>query len=404
MEKKGAKVKEIGTVFFRWTLLIYAAVYLFGTPAPEVLAQQSPKEQVLGFIQRGGEKGLNLNDREAVSEIRRAIELDRESPLAYSYLAMAYLFFYETSFEETEKKKNEAAMMRAIEDARARAEKRIEKDPQNAESCFSLAVARMVKNRWEIIRKNYFRAFREAQGVWDLLERTQELDPQNFDVYYPMGVLHYHLAQLSGIARWITSLFITSGDRERGLKEFETAHEKGRIMKDLAASNLLSAYAGYEKQPARALPLALALKEKYPDNYNFTFALANIYSDLGKFEEAIAVAREIESRIRSGVPPFRAELWPRHSQLLGRIALNQGEYDKAVEYLTQALKDTAPYNARVRAHALVRLGMIQDARKDRKAAEDYYRKALEVEGAEGSAQRLAREYLEAPYVPPGRKG
>jgi tetratricopeptide (TPR) repeat protein len=266
-----------------------------------------------------------------------------------------------------------------------------------------MAIARMVKNRWEIIRKNYFRAFREAQGVWDLLERAQELDPQNFDVYYPMGVLHYHLAQLSGIARWVTSLFITPGDRETGLKEFEIAYQKGRLMKDLAASNLLSAYSGYEKQPARALPLAQALKEKYPKNYNFSFALANIYSDLGKFEEAFAVAREIESGIRSGIPPYRAELWPRHSLLLGKIALDQGEYDKAAEQLKQALKDTAPYNARVRAYALVRLGMIQDARKDRKGAEDYYRKALEVEGAEGTAQRLAREYLETPYSPPTRK-
>jgi tetratricopeptide (TPR) repeat protein len=266
-----------------------------------------------------------------------------------------------------------------------------------------MAIARMVKNRWEIIRKNYFRAFREAQGVWDLLERTRELDPNHFDVYYPMGVLHYHLAQLSGVARWITSLFITSGDREKGLREFETAHEKGRLMKDLAASNLVSAYSGYEKKPGRALPLAKALKEKYPDNYNFSFALANIYSDLGKYEEAVTVAREIESGIRSGVPPYRAELWPRHSQLLGKIALDQGEYDNAGEHLRQALKDTAPYNARVRAHALVRLGMIQDARKDRKSAEDYYRKALEVEGAEGTAQRLAREYLETPYTPISRK-
>jgi Tfp pilus assembly protein PilF len=88
---------------------------------------------------------------------------------------------------------------------------------------------------------------------------------------------------------------------------------------------------------------------------------------------------------------------------LGKIALDQGEYDKAAEHLKQALKDTALYNARVRAYALVRLGMIQDARKDRKGAEDYYRKALEVEGAEGTAQRLAREYLETPYSPPTRK-
>ncbi len=385
-------------------LLFFSLAFLvWFHPFPQLWAKDPPGEEIQTFLRRGVEKGLNLNEQEAVAEIRKAIELDRESPLGYSYLAMAYLFFYETSFEEIEKKKNEAGMIRAIEDTQARAEKRIEKDPQNAEACFSLAIARMVKNRWEILRKNYFRAFREAQGVWDLLEKTRELDPQNFDVYYPMGVLHYHLAQLSGFARWITSVFITPGDREKGLREFETAYEKGRLMRDLAASNLVSAYSGYEKQPAHALPLAEKLKEKYPDNYNFSFALVNIYSDLGRFEEAMAVAGEIENKIKAGRPPYRRELWPRYHQSLGKLSLDRGEYDKAAEFFKQALKDTAPYNRRVQAWALVRMGMIHDARKERKKAEDYYRRALDLEGAEGSAQRAAREYLETPYSPPVRK-
>jgi tetratricopeptide (TPR) repeat protein len=386
-------------VLFLWIIFLLPFWTTFLSPVPELWGKDPARGRVEDFIRRGVEKGLNLDSPEAVAELMKAVETDRENPVGYAYLAMAHLFFYETAFGEGEKKKHESSMLRAVEDTQSLAEKQLEKDPKNAEACFSLAISRMVKNRWEILRKNYFRAFREAQGVWDLLERTQQLDPQNFDVYYPMGVLHYHLAQLSGIARWITSLFITSGDRERGLREFEIARERGRLMKDLAASNLVSAYSGYEKQPARALPLAKMLKEKYPDNYNFSFALINILSDLGRFDEAGAVAREIGNEIKAGRPPYRPELWPRYHQSQGKIALDQGEYDKAEEYLRQALKDTAPYNARVRAHALVRLGMIQDARKDRKSAEDYYRKALEVEGAEGTAQRLAREYLEAPYSP-----
>jgi tetratricopeptide (TPR) repeat protein len=291
-----------------------------------------------------------------------------------------------------------------VEDTQTLAEKRLEENPRNADACFSMAIARMVKNRWEIIHRNYFRAFREAQAVWDLLEKTRDLDPRNFDVYYPMGVLHYHLAQLSGVTRWITSVFITPGDRERGIREFETAHEKGRLMRDLAASSLVSAYAGYEKQPARALPLAKKLKEKYPDNYNFSFALVNIYSDLGRYEEAMTVVGEIGNEIKAGRPPYRKELWPRYHQSLGKISLDRGEYEKAAEYFKQTLKDTAPYNNRVRAWALVRMGMIHDARKERKQAEDYYRKALEVEGTAGTAQhRAAQEYLETPYSPPTRK-
>jgi tetratricopeptide (TPR) repeat protein len=392
----------MGKFVGRCVLLPLVAFIAWVHPFPQLWAQEPVKDEIQTFLRRGVEKGLNLSDQEAVAELTKALELDRKSPVAYAYLAMAYLFSYETGLDEKEKKKSETSLLRAVEDTQTLAEKRLEENPRNADACFSMAIARMVKNRWEILHRNYFRAFREAQAVWDLLEKTRELDPRNFDVYYPMGVLHYHLAQLSGVTRWITSVFITSGDRERGIREFETAYEKGRLMRDLAASSLVSAYSGYEKQPARALPLAKKLKEKYPDNYNFSFALVNIYSDLGRYEEAMAVAGEIGNEIKAGKPPYRRELWPRYHQSLGKISLDQGDYEKATEYFKQALKDTSPYNNRVRAWALVRLGMIHDVRKERKQAEDYYRKALELEGAEGMAQRAAREYLETPYSPPTR--
>lgn len=391
------RVSLIG--FFIFSLFVFIS---FCHP-PGHLAAESSREQIKTFLQRGIEKGLHLDEKAAMAELVKAIELDRENPMGYAYLAMAYLFFYETGFEEKEKKKKEALLLRAVEDAQVRAEKKIEKDPQDAEAYFSLAIAKMVKNRWEIIRKNYFRALREAQNVWDYLEKTRELDPGNYDVYYPMGVLHYHLAQVSGVTRWITTLFITAGDREKGLKEFELAFAKGYLLKDLAQSNLVSIYSSYEKQPARALPLAKQLKEKYPNNYNFSFALANVLSDLGQAEEALSIAGEIANRINSGIPPYQRELWPRHQQLLGKIFFDKGEYDKAIDYFQLALKDPAPYNARVRALALVRLGMIHDIRKERKMAEECYQKALEIEGAEGLAQREAKEYLETPYNPIKRK-
>jgi hypothetical protein len=43
--------------------------------------------------------------------------------------------------------------------------------------------------------------------------------------------------------------------------------------------------------------------------------------------------------------------------------------------------------------------MIQDIRKDRARAEEYYSQALEIEGGEGIAQVEARKYLKKPYIP-----
>ena len=134
-------------------------------------------------------------------------------------------------------------------------------------------------------------------------------------------------------------------------------------------------------------------------SYNFAFALANTLSELHRFEEAFAVAREIDKGIRAGRPPFSPQLQPRYDHLLGRILFNQGEYAGAGEYFQKALADTSVYNTRTRVSALVRLGMIQDVRRERKQAEGFYSRALEVEGGEGVAQTEARKYLKTPYVP-----
>jgi len=144
----------------------------------------------------------------------------------------------------------------------------------------------------------------------------------------------------------------------------------------------------------------LELKEIFPNNYNFSFALANTLSDLGRFEDALNIARDLEKNIRAGLPPFAPQLQPRLDLLMGRIFFTQGSYAKAEEYLQRALKDTTPYSARVRALAYLRLGMISDARKERKKAQEYYSKALDVKGGEGTAQIEVKKYLITPYSPP----
>jgi tetratricopeptide (TPR) repeat protein len=178
--------------------------------------------------------------------------------------------------------------------------------------------------------------------------------------------------------------------------------QKGDLFRVFAQAELSSVYINFEKLPAQALAMTLELKERFPRNYNFSFSLANILSELGRFDEAYAIARDLEKGIQAGSPPFAPQLQPRYDHLLGRILFNQGEYARAGEYFQKVLKDTAPFNARVRASALLRLGMIHDVRMERKRAEEYYKWALEVEGGEGVAQVDANQYLKTPYLPPSK--
>ena len=389
------KQKKCGNSFPSTLLIPYISV----TETGAVAAQLQP-DQLHSYLRQGIEKVFDLEPQNANAYLQKAVDLDRENPTGYAFFGLANLFFYEISLDQKEREKYQELMFGYVSEAAAKGQSRIEKSPNDGRAYFALAMAKIIKVRWAIGQKQWRIVAQETSNIWDYLEKAKKEDPQNYDTYFLMGLLHYHLDHLPPVARFFSSLLITSGDSKKGLQELELAAQKGDLLKELAQSELASVYVNFEKQPARALPIARELKKRFPRNYNFSFALANALSELHQFQEAFATAREIEKGIQAGTPPFVPQLQPRLDQLMGRIFFNEGEYARASEYLEKTLKDKAPYNARVRARALVCLGMIHDALKERKQAEDCYKRALAEKGGEGLAQVEARKYLDSPYVPP----
>ena len=385
-----------------WTIIIstLCTILLISVNSAEMAAAQQQPDQFRSYLQLGIKKAFNLEFPEANVYLQKAVEVDPENPTGYAYLAMTNLFAYEMSFDENIRKINQDSMLHYVDETLARGEKRMGKNPKDSNAYLAMAMAKFTKFNWLNRQKQYFNMAREASSIWEYLEKARESDPQNFDIYFLMGSFRYHIDHLPGLTRFFSSLIVTSGDRQKGLQELELAAQKGDLLKQLAMSELSSDYLNFEKQPARALPLILELKEFFPNNYNFTFALGNALSDLQRFDDAFNVARVLEKNIRAGLPPFAPQLEPRYDQLMGRIFFTQGNYAKAEEYFQKALKDTNLYNARVRAWSFLRLGMISDIRNDRKKAEAYYSNALEVKGGEGTAQIEAKKYLDTPYVPP----
>ena len=365
-----------------------------------VAAAQLRPNQLHSYLRQGIEKVFNLEPQSAGIHLQKAVDLDQENPAGYVFSALEKLFFYEISLDQKEREKYQESMLRYVSEAMARGLSRIEKNPNDGQAYFAMALAKIIKVRWAIGQKQYRIVAQETSNIWDYLEKAKEEDPQNYDTYFLMGLLHYHLDHLPPLARFFSSLLIASGDSKKGLQELELAAQKGDLLKELAQSELASVYVNFEKQPARALPIARELRKRFPRNYNFSFVLANALSELHQFQEAFATAREIEKGIQAGTPPFVPQLQPRLNQLMGRIFFNEGEYAKASAYLEDTLRDRAPYNARVRAWALVRLGMIHDALNKREQAEEYYNRAMAEPGGEGFAQVEARKYLDSPYVPP----
>jgi tetratricopeptide (TPR) repeat protein len=380
------------------TILVFFLTFLIFISGIERAAAQQGPDQFRLYLKQGIEKAFNLEPWSANAYLQKAVEMDPENPLGYAFLALVHLFAYEMSFEAKEREYYQQSVLYYVQETLARGENIIKNSVPQGDAYLSMALAKIVKVRWAIMRNEYLTVAKETSNIWNYLEKAKD-KAHNYDIYFPMGLLHYHIDHLPGVSRILSSMVITPGDRTRGLQELELAAQNGDLLKDVARSELVAAYANFEKQPAKALPIVRELKGKFPRNFNFTFSLANILSDLHHYEEAFAVAREIEKNIQSGKDPYGPHLKSRYYLLMGRIFFSRMEYDKAVEYCQKTLSDTSPYNARVRAGAFVRLGMIHDARKEREHAEECYNNALMVGGGEGAAQVEARKYLKIPYVP-----
>lgn len=351
------------------------------------------------YLKQGIGKAFNLETAGAIDLINKAIELEPENPSGYAYLSMIHLFSYEMSFDLDARKKDQEAIVSYVGIALEKGQKRLENNPKDSEAYLAMAMAKLAKVNWAIREKRYLVMAQETSNIWNYLEKASAAEPNNFDVYFLMGLLHYHIDHLPGLTHLASSLLITSGDSKKGLKEIELAAQKGDLLRNIAQTELLSVYMIFEKTPALALPVIRELREKFPNNYNYLLLQANIFAELKRFDEAFALAREVENNIKTAKAPYSPKLQSRYNQLMGSIFFHQGDYDKATLFFQKVQQDTSFYNTRVRVWTLVRMGMIQDIRKDRTKAQEYYSQALEIEGGEGISKVEARKYLQMPYVP-----
>jgi len=342
-------------------------------------------------------KSFNLEYTAADASLKKAIDLDPDNPMAYALEAMLNLFEYETCFSLEQQQKARDDIFYYSEQARLKGEKRIGRFPKDAQAQLALALAKIAKVYWAIKEKRYLVMARETVNVWNYLEAARAADANNHDIDFLMGLLHYHIDHYAGMTGLLSSLLITEGNRRKGLEELQTAAQQGFLLREIARIELASVYLTYEKQPAKALPLILELRKKFPGNYNFTFTHCVVLLELRRFAEAEAIAAQIEKNISSATPPYVPQLQPRYFQLMGRIYFNREQYGRAESFFHQAIRDDSFYNIRTKARSLLYIGMIHDIRLERKYAEDYYRRVLTIEGAEGAAQIEARKYLKEPY-------
>lgn len=244
-------------------------------------------------------------------------------------------------------------------------------------------------------RGYYLPAYRSLRRALERFREAKTLDPALADADYGLGLYAVSVAQVTGWRRPLVTLILPDGDAAEGEAALQRAAAEGLFTADLAAVALVQLLVGAERL-AEALPFAERLEKRYPGNPDFAFLLAFLYGEARRHGEAAAVADRIRAAMRAGHANYTRELDSRYLQLLGKLAMDRGEYRTALVHFEQAYAARTSRLAWVAAWAAARAGMVHDLLGEREAAVRHYRQALALDG-DGPAHAAARRHLQEPY-------
>ena len=246
-------------------------------------------------------------------------------------------------------------------------------------------------------RRNLLAAYSGIKEAHRAFTEALALRPDLYDANYGLGVYEISVAQLPRLLRSAATWVLPPGDLNRGLDRLRLAAQRGTFTRPLAQMALFTQLVNGQQRYAEAATVGQALLDRYPNNPDLYFPLALSYSETGRHEEALRVARRLSARLETGAPPFSREMLPRYHQLMGKVYMDMGEHASALRFFERAIERGNKRYAWVTAWAWTRSGMIYDLAGDRPEAVRRYRKALEVE-TESLAKEVAEEYLATPYT------
>jgi tetratricopeptide (TPR) repeat protein len=270
------------------------------------------------------------------------------------------------------------------------------REPRRGEAWFYLAGAYAPLVQWRVLRGERVAAARDGNRIREALERALELDPSIGDAYFGIGLYHYYAdvaPTAAKMLRWL--LFLPGGDRAKGLKEMQTARERGELLQGEADFQLHVVYLWYEHDTPRALALLHQLDGRYPTNPLFLQQIAEIQDTyVHDFPASSSSWLQLLDRCRTG----RIAADAHGAEMRARIGLASmldamAETDLAVDQLRIVVDARPGESPAMRARAELELGRAYDRLGERDLAVASYKAVLSTPALDDALRERAKAGL-----------
>jgi hypothetical protein len=241
----------------------------------------------------------NFNFPAAHQAVDRYIALHPQESLPYSVRASGYLFYeldrlgiLESEFLIDDKrivdkkaKTPDPAVrvkfLKAVDDARTRADTALATDPDDKMALLSMCIAEGVSTDYmALVEKHQILSLAPAKKSNNYAQRLLKIDPKFYDAYLAAGFSEYMVGSLPFFIRWFVHFDNVNGDKKVGIQHVELVANEGHFLKPFAKI-LLAIAALRDKRPRDAQKLLQELAKNYPQNPLFRNELAKLNAKIG---------------------------------------------------------------------------------------------------------------------------
>jgi tetratricopeptide (TPR) repeat protein len=366
------------------------------------------------LAEQGLEAFYNLDFGTAIAKFREEVRATPDSAAAWNRLTYGILYreMFRNGALETQlvtgnnpflrRSKMEIAPedQKAFDEALGKAlgitERKLKENPKDTRMLFARGVALGFRANYNFLVKKAWRdALRDATDGRKLCNQAVELDPGFTDARLLQGVHDYVVGSLPWTWKALGFLVGFRGDKAEGIRTLEKVAREGQQNKQ-DAMVLLAAIYRRERRAAEALPLLHQLIQRYPRNFLMRLELGQMYSDLGRRNEALAAFQAVRELKKTNVAGFEVLPLEKVYYYEGNLYFWYNEPDNGIEALKKATTKTAELDLNTALYAWLRLGQCHDMKGQRSEAKKAYERVVAL-SAESDAAKEARGFLTTPY-------
>jgi tetratricopeptide (TPR) repeat protein len=223
----------------------------------------------------------------------------------------------------------DGAFTRVVEEAIARNEAWVAREPRRAEAWFYLGGAYGARAQWRVLRLERLAAARDGKRIKESLERALALDPALDDAQFGIGLYQYYADIAPAVAKFLRILLLLpGGDKVEGLQRMLRARERGKVMRAEADFQLHVIYLWYERDFRKALAYLRGLDRSFPRNPLFVQSIAEINDTYVYDRTESLVQWRVLPGVRCGARRQRGPLAEARARLRHRAAARCARADR----------------------------------------------------------------------------